>query len=107
MDAEKIKQKIIKEISNTEAVIARYEEMKKTVTNPDAVGRVSRMNEINNKTIAYASLNKAKAKLVGLRKVLSQIGTDAFGLCVKCHKPIALGRILIRPESLLCVKCAK
>jgi len=81
--------------------------MGKPITALDAVGRVSRMNAINNKTIAVSKLPQEKQKLRNLHKVLSQIGTKDFGLCQKCHKPIAIGRILIRPESLLCVKCAK
>lgn len=107
MTPEEIKQKVLKEITKTEKVIERYKELAKPVTSSGAVGRVSRMNAINNKTVSYASLNNAKVKLSSLRKVLSQIGTKDFGLCLKCHKPIAVGRILIRPESLLCVKCAK
>ncbi len=107
MEIEKIKQKILKEITKTEKLILTFKEMKKPEANKDSVGRVSHMNELNNITISYASQNHAKVKLKALKKVLSQLGTDSFGVCLKCGKTIAVGRILVRPESLLCVKCAR
>lgn len=101
-----IKEKILSEIAKTEKKIIKYEELANPKISSDAVGRVSRMNAINNKTVRSIPLNNAKVKLINLKKVLSKIGTKEFGQCIKCHKPIALGRILIRPESLLCVKCS-
>lgn len=104
---EEIKLKIVEEIAKTEKTIQKLEEASKPVTSTDAVGHVSRMNAINNDTVLAIPLNNAKIKLASLHKVLDQIGTDDFGKCLKCHKPIALGRILFRPQSLLCIKCAK
>jgi len=107
MTTEEITEKITKEIEKTERSIKKYKELAKPVTSKDAEGRVSRMNAINNKSIIEEPLNVAKIKLASLRKVYAKIGTPKFGLCLKCKEPIALGRILARPESLLCVKCAK
>ena len=104
---EEIWEKLTKEIEKTERAIKKYNEMSKPVTSKDAIGRVSRMNAINNKTVLATPLNNAKVKLKSLTKVLAQVGTEKFGLCLKCKKPIALGRIIARPESLLCVNCAK
>ncbi len=104
---EEIKEMLTKEIAKTERAIKKYSEMARPVTSKDAIGRVSRMNAINNKTVLATPLNNAKVKLLGLNKVLTQVGTEKFGQCVRCKKPIALGRIIARPESLLCVNCAK
>jgi DnaK suppressor protein len=57
--------------------------------------------------VTEASLRQAEEKLTNLQRVLSQIGTPEFGQCLQCHRPIPLGRILIRPESLYCVNCAR
>lgn len=99
-----LKQKVLNEIKKTENTIKRLQELSKPITSTDAIGRVSRMNAINNQTVISVPLNNAEVKLVQLHKVLPQIGTDEFG---KCQKSIALGRILSRPQSLLCVRCAK
>ncbi len=106
MENNELKQKIIDEISKTESSIHDYREMTKPVAPDVAIGRASRMDAINNKSITEAALRQAENKLRNLHRVLSQIGTKDFGVCLKCHKPIPIGRILIRPESLHCVNCA-
>lgn len=107
MDKVKIKTTILEVISKTEASIIHYKELSKPIAPNDAIGRVSRMDAINNKTINEASLRQAESKLNALKIVLSKINDADFGLCLKCKQTIPLGRILIRPESLFCVNCAR
>ena len=107
MDKAQVKQTILDEISKTEASIIHYKELTKPIAPNDAIGRVSRMDAINNKTINEASLRQAENKLKTLKIVLSKIDDNDFGICLKCKQAIPLGRILIRPESLLCVNCAR
>ncbi|RLE01573.1 MAG: TraR/DksA family transcriptional regulator [Bacteroidetes bacterium] len=106
METEEIKQNILDEITKTKALIAEYKEMTKPVAPDDAIGRISRMDAINNKSVTEASLRQAEEKLKNLQRVLSRVGTKEFGICIKCGKPIPAGRILYRPESLSCVDCA-
>lgn len=107
MEKSEIKQKILDEISKTEKLIAEYKELTKPVAPDVAIGRVSRMDAINNNSITQASLRQAEQKLNSLNRVLSMYGTDDFGKCIKCKAEIPLGRILFRPESLYCVNCAQ
>jgi DnaK suppressor protein len=107
MDIEEIKAKILEEIGMTEKLVAEYKEMTKPVAPDVAIGRISRMDAINNKSITESALRQAEDKLNKLNYVLTKVGSDDFGLCVKCRKPIPLGRILIKPESLHCVNCAR
>ena len=106
MNKEDIKQTILNEISKTEKLIAEYKELTKPVAPDDAIGRISRMDAINNKSVTEASLRLAEEKLKNLQRVLSRVGTRDFGICIKCGKAIPAGRILYRPESLTCVDCA-
>ena len=107
MGNDNIEQRIHNEISKTEKLIEEYKEITKPIAPDCAIGRISRMDAINNKSVAEASLRQAEEKLRNLNRVLSQIGSNDFGLCLKCGNQIPLGRILIRPESLYCIKCAK
>ena len=107
MDKAKVKTTILDEISKTEVSIEQYKELSKPIAPNDAIGRVSRMDAINNKTINEASLRQAVSKLNALKIVLSKFNDDDFGICLKCNQAIPLGRILIRPESLFCVNCAR
>jgi len=107
MNTDNIKQNILDEIAKTEKIVADYKEMTQPISPDDAIGRISRMDAINNKSVVEASLRKAEDKLRGLHHVFSQLGSKEFGLCLQCNQPIPLGRILIRPESVYCVGCAR
>jgi DnaK suppressor protein len=102
-----IKEKIIIEIDKTEKSIIEYREITKPIAPENAIGRISRMDAINNKSVAEAALRTAEEKLDKLKYMLGQIGEDDFGVCAKCKKPIPIGRILLMPQSRHCVNCAQ
>ena len=75
---------------------------------PDnAIGRLTRMEAINSKSINEAALNHAKQTLSKMERALMMIDNPDFGLCRECEEPIPLGRLMIVPESDLCVQCAQ
>ena len=104
---DEIRIKILEEIQKTERLISEYKEMTKPVEPDSAIGRISRMDAINNQAVTESSLRQAREKLKKLNIVLSKIGDKDFGICLSCRKPIPLGRILVRPESMHCVNCAR
>lgn len=97
---------IKEEIAKTESAIVDYKEMTKPIAPENAIGRISRMDAINNKSVAEAALRKAEEKLKGLHLVLDNIDQSDFGQCAKCKRPIPLGRIMLMPQSRHCVNCA-
>ncbi len=105
--SEDIKAKILEALEATEKAIIDYKELTKPISPNNAIGRVSRMDAINNRSVNEASLRQAEIKLTNLKRALSKVDDDDFGVCLKCQNPIPLGRILIRPESFLCVNCAQ
>ena len=107
MDIEEIRVKIRNEISKTEHVITDYEELTKPVSPDAAIGRVSRMDAIQNKSIAEAALRQARDKLNKLKYALSNVDKPDFGLCARCGQAIPIGRIILKPESPYCVRCAQ
>lgn len=106
MDEKEIKVKIKEEIAKTKQAIVDYKDLSQPVTLDSAIGRISRMDAINNKTINEAALRKSKEKLIKLNQAMDKVGSKDFGICIKCKRPIPLGRILLMPESLRCVNCA-
>lgn len=102
-----IRIKIEQEISKTEKQVEEYKELTKPVEPENAIGRISRMDAINNKSVTEAALRKAKEKLEKLRFALTKVDDEDFGLCYKCKKPIPLGRILIMPQSRTCIRCSQ
>ncbi|MFT6871028.1 MAG: DnaK suppressor protein [Roseivirga sp.] len=107
MDSSALKQQIEVEIERTQAIIIEYKEASRPISPDDAIGRLSRMDATNNKSVTEAALRQAESKLSALKNVSSQIGSPEFGLCLSCKEPIPIGRILIRPESQHCVRCAR
>ena len=101
------KQKILDEISKTENLIKEYKELSEPVAPDVSIGRLSRMDAINNKSITECALRQAENKLQNLKRVLEMYGKPDFGKCVKCKTQIPVERILFLPQSLYCVKCAK
>jgi DnaK suppressor protein len=75
---------------------------------PDnAIGRLSRMDAINNKSIFDASMRNAQNRLKQLQNILTLKNDDSFGVCIKCHQSIPFERLKIRPEIRLCASCLK
>lgn len=107
MEQDEIKQKLLDEISKTEQIVEEYRELTKPIAPDVSIGRISRMDAINNKSITEAALRQAEFKLSKLNIVLDKLGKPDFGICLKCKQPIPLGRIIIRPESEYCVNCAR
>lgn len=107
INADEFRVTIEAEIARTEGLIEEYKELTKPIAPDVAIGRVSRMDAINNKSINEAALRQAEERKTKLQKVLAKVGKPEFGLCAKCGNPIPVGRILIRPESSRCVNCAR
>lgn len=106
MDKVALKAFIEQEITKTQALVAEYRELSQPIAPDAAIGRISRMDAINNKTISEAALRAAENKLHALEHSLGQLDSPDFGICKKCGQPIPVGRIVIKPESPYCVRCA-
>ncbi len=105
LDKEKIARLIQQELSATEKQIVDLRELTKPIAPDCAIGRVSRMDAINNKSINEAALRKAEIKLSGLKYALQRIDEQDFGVCAKCGQVIPLGRIMLMPHSRFCARC--
>ena len=98
--------RIQKEILETSKKIKEYKELSKPVAPENAIGRISRMDAINNKSVVEAALRESEKRLINLMAVEKQIDKIDFGMCVKCKVDIPFERIMFRPESRHCVNCA-
>jgi DnaK suppressor protein len=101
-----LKQKIEELIIKLEGEVQRLEEATQPIGPENAIGRVSRMDAINNKSVSEASLRSSKRKLSSLRVALTKVEAPEFGICTRCKKTIAPARLMFMPESTRCVNCA-
>ncbi len=101
-----IKALLKKLIAETTAKVAEYEELCKPIAPDVSLGRLTRMDAINNKSVAEAALRTAKRKLGKLNHAKTNIDDPSFGICSACKGKINPKRILLMPESDRCVRCA-
>ncbi len=101
-----IKSIILEKLAELEVKILEYKELTKPIPPENAIGRVSRMDAINNKSINEAALRQAEKRMIGMKSALKSIDKDHFGLCTGCGLEIPVGRILLMPGATKCVNCA-
>jgi len=102
-----IRKRITEEIISTEKMVEKYQELTKPIAPENAIGRVSRMDAINNKSVNDLALKNTELKLINLRVALSRIDDTDFGICIRCQNPIPIGRILLIPQAITCVNCTR
>jgi len=102
-----LKARIVEEIEAQKKLIQTLTETSKPVAPDNAIGRLTRMEAINSKSVSEASLQSARTKLHQLETALGKVDQPDFGICARCSHPIPHGRIMLLPQSRTCVSCAE
>lgn len=106
-EKKEIEANIRAQIDKLNKKIAELKDFTEPVSPDDAIGRISRMDAINNKTIFDASMRNSQERLSQLIEILQHINDADFGICVTCHQSIPSERLKIRPEIRFCANCLK
>lgn len=69
------------------------------------MGRVSRIDAIQQQEMARSAQAAARRRLALVRQALKAIDEGEYGDCRLCEEPIAFRRLQARPESPFCVEC--
>jgi len=101
----KLKQKMQEDLAEIQSSILLLKKATQPIVPDDAIGRLTRMDAINTKSINEENLRNAKVKQGQLERALKQVDDADFGICVECEEAIPLKRLMLMPESLLCVRC--
>ena len=101
-----LKKKMASSIEKLTGEISKLKELVKPIPPENAIGRLSRMDAINNRSVNEAALGKAEMRLDALKNGLKSINDEKFGICARCEAEIPMGRLLIQPQSRSCVNCA-
>ena len=104
---DKLKSHIKEKIEGLKENITSYKRLTRPVPPDSAIGRLTRLEAISSKSINEAALNKATQTLSKMERVLTMIDGPYFGLCRECEEPIPFARLMVVPESDLCVQCAE
>lgn len=105
-EKEKIIGIIHQQLEAIETEIGELKELTKPVSPDNAIGRLSRMDAINNKAINDSALREKRKLKQRLEKALERSEKKDFGICMKCGQEIAYGRLEYMPHTTRCVNCS-
>ncbi|MFN3874776.1 MAG: TraR/DksA family transcriptional regulator [Flavobacteriales bacterium] len=106
MDKSAFRAALEAELAKTRQAIADLRALTEPVAPDVAIGRISRMDAINNKAVNDAALRKAEEKLQQLQRMQQHMDEPGFGLCKKCGGAIPMQRLILMPQTVFCVRCA-
>ena len=70
-----------------------------------AVGRVSRVDAIQQQQMALANREQAQQLIKRVEQALQRIESGEYGYCMDCAEPIPMARLQAQPQAELCLNC--
>lgn len=77
----------------------------KPVDLDEPIGRVSRIDAIQQQKMAQNNRAGHQARLRMVSIALAALDSGDYGLCAECEEPISFRRLKARPESRYCIAC--
>lgn len=71
------------------------------------VGRLSRMDAMQQQAMGRAAARLAEAELQRIHAALNRMASGEYGCCIFCDEPIAPKRLQFDPSLLTCIDCAQ
>jgi DnaK suppressor protein len=71
----------------------------------EPIGRLSRMEAMQQQKIVQAGRAGQEAELRRVALALADMDSGDYGYCRQCDEPISLARLQIRPDTRICVPC--
>ncbi|WP_263081317.1 TraR/DksA family transcriptional regulator [Endozoicomonas sp. Mp262] len=75
------------------------------VLDQQAYGRVSRVDALQQQSMALANKEQHQAQLRKVLAALARVETGDYGYCLDCDEDIGYSRLKARPEAAYCLKC--
>lgn len=72
-----------------------------------SVGRVSRIDAIQQQSMALASERSREHEQQRIKAALARMDDDEYGYCIACGEDIPQARLRFDPSIATCVSCAK
>lgn len=71
------------------------------------IGRLSRMDAIQQQQMASARRRSTEVRLKALHGARARLERGEYGDCITCDEPIGLARLQVKPEAILCMTCQR
>ena len=71
----------------------------------EPIGRLSRMDAMQQQGMAKANRRAAEQRLQRVEAALRRIEAGEYGSCLRCEEPVGIKRLKVQPEAVLCIAC--
>ena len=106
-DLEKARERLAAKREELEELSRISQEARATVElDQQSVGRLSRMDAMQQQAMAEAQERNRKRDLIRIEQAERRIREGEYGYCSECGEEIADGRLAIDPMAEKCVNCA-
>ncbi|MFD0916010.1 TraR/DksA family transcriptional regulator [Pseudahrensia aquimaris] len=107
VDLAKASQRLMAKQEELEASSALSAEARKPVAlDQQSVGRLSRMDAMQQQAMDKATEAKRKADLLRIENAHRRLRDGEYGYCEECGEEIPDGRLAVDPMAVRCVGCA-
>ncbi|MDX1396376.1 MAG: TraR/DksA C4-type zinc finger protein [Gemmatimonadota bacterium] len=104
---DELRGEILRQLERLErSMLVTDERLRPVELDPTAVGRLSRIDELQNQALAHNLREREQIKLAGLVDALRSLEAGTYGACTECGTGIPFDRLLVFPESPTCVDCS-
>jgi len=86
---------------------ATKDDRKPVVLDQAAIGRLSRMDAMQQQAMAIETERRREVELQRIEAALKRIKIDDYGYCVSCDEKISARRLKADPAEPLCIDCAE
>ncbi len=91
--------RLLRSIEASEAALAPVE------LDQSRVGRLSRMDELQNQSLTRNLHEREEIRLTLIRNALARMEDGTYGLCEACGSGVPFERLLVFPEATECGNC--
>jgi DnaK suppressor protein len=85
---------------------ARQKDAQPVELDQTRVGRLSRMDALQQQAMSQATIRRAELELQRITAALNRMKSGEYGYCLRCEEEIAEGRLRVDPTTLFCISCA-
>ena len=106
-EIEELRHELSRQLAKLERSMKMTDEAMNPVTlDQTAVGRLSRMDSLQNQSLTRNLQERERAKLALIQAAFLRLEEGTYGVCVACGGEIPFQRLFVFPEGATCSSCS-
>jgi len=104
-EAEELRKALVALRGELAGVLAGSRSAAKPVDLGEPIGRVSRIDAIQQQRMAQANRESLALRAKQVHAALARLAQGSYGACVSCEENVGYARLKARPETPFCIAC--